>query len=180
MVIRAGAIRASSIDEPFNIESASTGPTSIIDIDISEGSNVGGISLRSGCKQGTCPDNKSTFDYMKRFLQDYSSEHNLACTRTTSASTTAGNACRIKPAVMDGCANLTSCRRKQNICVDTSKGHAHRIDRNVKNATVFTMIRSEAVGWRKGRTFIGLIRRLSATGKFMCTIDVTRMGLLSS
>ncbi|OAF55454.1 hypothetical protein VC83_08309 [Pseudogymnoascus destructans] len=72
MVIMAGAARASPIDETPNTEATSIVPTGVIDIDISGGSDMGEISVRSGCSQGTCPDNKAPFDFMERFWQDES------------------------------------------------------------------------------------------------------------
>lgn len=161
----AGAIRASPIDEPFTSEATSIEPTGIIDVDISESSEVGELFIRSSCKQGTCPDNKAPFDFMKRFWQDYSSEHNIAIshgTPTTSASTTAGNAYRRRLAVTDAQTSLPAVESRIYVSIltrDALIGFGKT--RTPRNATAVTMTRLEAVGWRRGMTFIDLIRRLS-------------------
>ena len=154
MVIMAGAVKASPIEEPFSTEATSIEPAGIIDVEISEGSYVGELSVRSGCKQGTCPDNKAPFDFMNRFWQDYSSEHNLAWYTYNIRVDDCGQ-CVSKKTSSDGCADFTSCGRKQNICVDTSKRRAHRIwkDKNVKECYSLHYDQIGSCGLAKGSDF---------------------------
>ncbi|OBT65166.1 hypothetical protein VE03_04703 [Pseudogymnoascus sp. 23342-1-I1] len=164
MVVMAGAVRASPIDEPSTTEATSIVPTSIIDIDISEGFDVGEISVRSGCSQGVCPDNKAAFDFMKRFWQDYSSEHNLAWYTYNIRVNDCGQ-CVSKKSSSDGCADFTSCGRKQNICVDTSKRRAHRIwkDKNAKECYSLRYDQIGSCGLAKGSDFHWPYKKIKCT-----------------
>jgi hypothetical protein len=70
MVIMAGAARASPIDETSNTEVTSIVSTSVIGRDISEGSDMGEISVRSDCNHGACPEYDVPFDFMKQLWQN--------------------------------------------------------------------------------------------------------------
>ncbi|KFY33000.1 hypothetical protein V495_08526 [Pseudogymnoascus sp. VKM F-4514 (FW-929)] len=165
MVVMAGAIRASPIDEPFNIEATSIEPN-VVDIDISEGADMGDISVRSGCSQGYCPDNKAPFDFMKRFWQDNNSEHNIAWYTCNIRINDCGNASRRRRAVTD--APTSSLADGTRIYVSTLERGvpigSGKITRP-RNAITLNGPRLAAVDWQKGRNSIGQRVRLLAIGR---------------
>lgn len=118
MVIMAGAARASPIDETSNTEVTSIVSTSVIDRDISEGPDMGEISVRSGCNQGTCPDYNVPFDFVKRLWQNQ--------TYTYTVRVNDCGECVSVEADNGGCASFISCGQKQLICVDANKGRGFR------------------------------------------------------
>lgn len=128
MVIMVGAIKASFIDGPFRAKATSVEPTLIVDIDIT---GVGELSVRSGCNKGTCPDNSAPFYFMKRFWQDYRSEHNIAWYTYNIRVNDCGQ-CVSKKTTSYACGDFAPCRREQNICVVSTRARCALIGKNVK------------------------------------------------
>ncbi|CEJ93618.1 hypothetical protein VHEMI09196 [[Torrubiella] hemipterigena] len=110
---------------------------------VQEHPEILGLNKRGGpCSQGDCPDFNAPFDF---FSQRFVIPVNGSAITTWAYFGRVNDCgkCHKINTSKDGCWDVTSCGRKQNICVDSGKARAHRIWRDNGHKTCYKMTRTD-------------------------------------